>query len=238
MQKQLSIVIPFYNEEKSIPVLLPSLQEMVLENPFIEIILVNNGSTDNSVAVFAEYLTGSEKSSFIPVHIPVNKGYGYGILAGLEKATAPVLSWTHADLQTNPKDVLRAYALYLATKNDTLLVKGKRRNRNPIDHFFTWGMQVYCYFKLGVSLKDINAQPKLFSRVFFEQIYTNAPHDFSLDLYFMVMAKKLGTIRVIDVFFTKRLYGTSKGGGTWKGKWNLIRRTVQYVDYLSATIKK
>ena len=45
-------------------------------------------------------------------------------------------------------------------------------------------MQYYASLILGVALNDINAQPKLFSREFYNNyILGQAPHDFSLDLY-------------------------------------------------------
>jgi hypothetical protein len=93
-------------------------------------------------------------------------------------------------------------------------------------------MQVYTNYILGISLNDINAQPKLFSREFYDKIKNNAPLDFSLDLYFLYQAKKIGTIKTIDVLFLKRKFGEAKGGGTLKGKWKLIKRTMAYIQDL------
>ena len=115
--------------------------------------------------------------------------------------------------------------------NDSkMVIKGKRRNRSLIDSFFTWGMQVYCSLKLKSKLNDINAQPKLFSREFYKKNFKNPPLDFSLDLYLLLNAEK---IRTVDVFFHKRKHGEAKGGGTMKGKWKLIKRTISYINNLS-----
>ncbi len=54
-QMKLSIVVPCYNEEENIPLILERFQE-VIEREDIEVILVNNGSTDNSAQVLEQLL--------------------------------------------------------------------------------------------------------------------------------------------------------------------------------------
>ena len=77
----LDIVVPCYNEEKNIPLILEKFNN-VIKNEEIEVILVNNGSTDNSAKIFEDLLP---KFSFArTVLVPVNQGYGYGILQGLK----------------------------------------------------------------------------------------------------------------------------------------------------------
>ena len=62
-----------------------------------------------------------------------------------------------------------------------------------------------CFFKLGVKLDEINAQPKVFRRSFYHNLLKkNAPDDFSLDLYLLLVAKKRGIKFKIYLFhFTK-----------------------------------
>jgi glycosyltransferase involved in cell wall biosynthesis len=236
MQYNLSIVVPCYNEAQNIPFIIDAFSKIVKNNTDVEVLLVNNGSTDDSATIFKKALITVELPNIKLVTVAQNKGYGHGILEGLQNATAPVLSWTHADLQTDPFDVLKAYEVYKNFDNEMVLVKGKRRKRNFIDVFFTWCMQVYCNFKLSTALHDVNAQPKLFSRKFYDNIKQEAPLDFSLDLFFLYHAQRLGSIKTIDVFFKKRLHGEAKGGGTMKGKMKLIKRTFPYINELAKTI--
>jgi glycosyltransferase involved in cell wall biosynthesis len=236
MQYNLSIVVPCYNEAQNIPFIIEAFSKIVKNNTGVEVLLVNNGSTDNSAIIFKNELTKLELSNIKLITIAQNQGYGYGILEGLQNATAPVLSWTHADLQTDPFDVIKAYELYKELGNEMVLVKGKRRKRNFIDAFFTQCMQVYCNFKLSTALHDVNAQPKLFSRKFYDNIKLEAPQDFSLDLFFLYKAQHIGIIKTIDVFFKNRLYGEAKGGGTMKGKIKLIKRTLSYINELSKKV--
>ena len=200
---------------------------------------MDNGSTDNSSAVFQEELSkNNRQENFELVAIPKNQGYGWGILVGLAAADTPILAWTHADMQTPPNDILVALDAFQTVKDGDVVIKGKRKNRRFLEAFFTWGMEVLASFALGTKLNDINAQPKMFSRAFYERIYKNAPHDFSLDLYWLYHAKKHSTIKTIPVYFNKRLHGEAKGGGSFKTRIKLIKRTFKYIFELRTKLKK
>lgn len=229
----LSVVVPCYNEEENIPLIVSKFNKILSEsNEDIEVILVNNGSIDDSKRVFEKtILTTTQK---ISVHnIEKNEGYGHGILSGLKAAKGDILSWTHADLQTEPYDLILALNEYKKFNDPDLIIKGKRKKRNIIDSFFTWGMQLYCTIVLKTRLNDINAQPKMFGRNFYETNFSAAPNDFSLDLFLLYKAQK---IKTIDVFFHERKFGKSKGGGTLTGKWKLIKRTTCYINKLKSDI--
>ena len=70
---KLSIVVPCYNEEKNIPLILQRFDE-VIKKKNIEVILVNNGSTDNSARVINELLPRYPFAK--TVLVLVNQGYG------------------------------------------------------------------------------------------------------------------------------------------------------------------
>ena len=103
---KLSIVVPCYNEAENIPLILKRFGE-VIKRDDIEVILVNNGSTDGSAAMLDELLPQYPFAR--TVLVPVNQGYGYGILQGLKAAKGDFIGWTHADMQTDPGDVVKAY---------------------------------------------------------------------------------------------------------------------------------
>lgn len=221
-----SLVIPCYNEEKNISLLIERSRKFLLKDNF-QLILVENGSTDNSKEVFKEF--ENKHKNLKVVYVEKNLGYGNGILSGLENADGDILAWTHADLQTDINDVLTGFKLI--DKNDiSNFVKGKRMGRNFFDKFFTHSMSYICSLLLREKIFDINAQPKIFHKSFYQKICRNAPLDFSLDLYFLLMAKKL-KYNVIEfpVFFNKRLHGEAKGGGSIKTKLKLSIRTFSYI---------
>lgn len=236
---QLSVVIPCYNEEKNIPHIVAKLKALLRDKPHdeCEVLLVDNGSKDHSAEVFREVLQGVEENIRV-VTVPQNQGYGYGILFGLAEAKGEYLAWTHADLQTDPADVFKALDIYLLAKQRPVLVKGYRRNRNFGEAFFSTGMAMISSIVLRARLTEINAQPKLFHRAFYEQVKTQAPLDFSLDLYFLFKAKKQGTILDFPVFFLPRLYGEAKGGSgsSFSTRMKLIKRTLKYIFQLRSRL--
>ncbi|WP_289645304.1 glycosyltransferase family 2 protein [Maribacter aestuarii] len=204
---KLSIIIPCYNESKNIPLILSRFDE-VIERKDIEAVLVNNGSTDNSTEVLHELVP---KYSFARiVNVPVNKGYGYGIICGLQEAKGTFIGWTHADMQTDPKDVIRALEIIENEPNEeNIYVKGDRKGRPFFDQFFTSGMSLFETIYMREKLHDINAQPNIFHRTFFAD-WKNPPYDFALDLYALYVAKKkkLKVIR-FNVLFPERIHGAS-----------------------------
>jgi glycosyltransferase involved in cell wall biosynthesis len=229
-----SVVVPCYNEAGNIPLIIERFSAVIENCPDLEVVLVNNGSSDDSASVIQQQLEQCEpllRDHFVIVNVPVNKGYGYGIMQGLHAASGDVLSWTHADMQTDPADINVAYQKIAASDYSCCLIKGKRKNRNIMDELFTSGMQLFVAVTLGVNINDINAQPKMFHRSFYDKyLKEDAPDDFSLDLYLLYMAKINGyKILEIPVYFAKRLHGEAKGGGSWKTKFKLIQRTVKYI---------
>lgn len=223
----LSIVIPCYNERDNIPLLLDGFDQAMADScencGAIEVVLVDNGSTDGSDEIIKELLPRYPFARMLKVKI--NQGYGYGILQGLASCRSDYIGWTHADLQTDPKDVIKAYGLIA---QEEVFVKGKRRGRPLSDMFFTMGMSVFETLYLGAGLYDINAQPNIFPRAFYES-WENPPYDFALDLYALYMAKrkKLKIVR-FDVDFPERKHGKSKWNSGLKSKWKFIKRTISF----------
>jgi len=229
---KLSIIIPCYNEELSLNKLVENCLSNINEN--IEIILVDNGSTDST---FKSLVNLNLPDNIIPLRIDKNIGYGDGILQGLKHAKGEIVSWTHADLQTDVSDVIIGFNQFEDNLiNKDCMVKGIRKNRNIIDSFFTFSMGLYSSIVIGTWMYDINAQPKMFHRSFMDE-FEDPPLDFSLDLFLMHFFKrKKINIKTFSVFFNKRKYGEAKGGGTFKGKMKLIKRTLSYIRTLKQNI--
>lgn len=236
----LSVVLPCFNEKDNLKTLFQRLDTLYNSKESLEIILVDNGSTDGSDAVFEFELSSRDRNVFKLCKVDINIGYGYGILSGLRAAKGDVLSVTHADRQTDPMDVLKALEIYKKENNENLLVKGFRKNRKISEAIFSYGMGLLASLALGVRLTEVNAQPKLFSKTFFDRIEKDAPHDFSLDLYLLYNAKKSGKIIDFPVFFAKRVAGVAKGGSgsSWKVRWKLIKRSFSYIFELKRRMRK
>jgi len=240
-KNKLSIVIPCFNEADNIAIVLEKFQNILASSPhIIEVIVVDGGSTDNTPTKLKAKFKELDSEKFKLILQPQRGGYGYDIIYGLSQAKGEILSWTHADLQTDPIDVIRAYELYLQERTKGLvIIKGKRKNRKLLESFFTIGMQFITWIALKTYIDDINAQPKLFSKEFFtKHLKQKAPRDFSLDLYMLYQAKKHKyQIITFPVYFADRIHGEAKGGGSWKGRIRLIWRTLKYIFELKKNIK-
>jgi len=224
VEPRFSLVIPCYNEAASLP-------ELVLRARFTaeagdgEVVLVDNGSTDATPEVLARLLEGQD-DRVRSIRVDPNRGYGFGITSGLAAARGPVVGWTHADLQTDPADALRAVAAL--DDVDRGFVKGRRYGRPLADRVFTAGMSVFETILLRRRLQDINAQPTMFHRALLNE-WGTPPEDFALDLFAMHAADRAGfTIRRIPVVFAPRRFGSSSWNVDFAAKRKFIRRTVDF----------
>ena len=220
-----SLVIPCFNEEGTLELILENTKEPFLKNN-IELILVNNGSTDNTKNLLEKLINYYPHARF--VNLENNIGYGGGILHGLSSCKGDIIGWTHADLQTDPLDCIRAFKNFSNENYKKIFVKGKRINRPLFDQFFTFGMSIFESILLKKIIYDINAQPTLFSKTFYES-WVNPPQDFSLDLYAYYLALKKGfKIKRIKVSFYKRISGISKWNTNFLSKLKFIFRTIKF----------
>lgn len=229
-----SLVIPCYNEAANLPLLLERCKG-ISNKSGIEVLLVDNGSTDNTPEVLSALLP--KYPGCRDIRVENNQGYGFGILSGLKSAKGAVLGWTHADMQTDPQDALRGLDLFAGHGKD-IFVKGSRRNRPLMDVVFTVGMSVFETILLGKSMWDINAQPTMFSRKFFES-WNSAPYDFALDLYAYHQAQNAGLpVHRFPVTFGDRAHGVSHWNVNWRAKRRFIRRTVDFSLQLKKNFSK
>ena len=233
----LSLIIPCYNESKNLPLLLDRCAEIVKHKKDVEIIIVDNGSTDDTPVVLDDLAL--KYPFIIRTRVDNNQGYGNGILAGLDVAKNDILAWTHADMQADPSDILIGVKKFECSSTpEELFVKGKRYGRPIMDVVFTVGMSIFETLFMKKLMWDINAQPTMFHRGFLKD-WRNPPSDFSLDLYAYYMAKFTSKKVVrFSVKFGNRVHGASHWNIGLLSKYRFIRRTLEYSLILKKEIKR
>ena len=126
----ISVVIPLYNEDESLPELYAWIERVMLEHKFsFEVIFVNDGSTDRSWDVIKEL---SEKSEHVRgIKFRRNYGKSPALYCGFKAAQGDVVITMDADLQDSPDEIPELYRMIKEDGND--LVSGYKQNRKEGD---------------------------------------------------------------------------------------------------------
>jgi len=102
---KLSIVIPAYNEEKTIHLILNKIKAVKLINDITkEIIIVNDCSKDKTVEAIEKYIAENSELNIRLISHEVNKGKGAALHTGIKGATGEYLIIQDADLEYNPEE--------------------------------------------------------------------------------------------------------------------------------------
>lgn len=232
----LSIIMPVFNEEKNIPRVIEKYKE-ISKKINLEIIFVEDtGSSDKTREVLKKE---SNKEEFVKKLFINERGYGISIYEGLKIAKGEFIGWTHADLQTDPNDVLKAFKIIKKESKKEIYVKGKRIKRPFFDKIInTLGMSIFETLILGKFMYDINAQPNIFHKSLLLSL-KNPPKDFAFDLYVYFIAKKMKyKIIRFPVIFGKRIFGESAWNTGWKARIKFIKRTINFTFKLKKNLEK
>ena len=103
MKKKISIIVPTYNEEDSLPYLYDRLNVLMneMKEYDFEILFVNDGSKDNTLELVKQYRENDKRYCYID--FSRNFGKEISMMAGLDYATGDCLIFIDADLQDPPE---------------------------------------------------------------------------------------------------------------------------------------
>ena len=219
----ISVVVPLYNEEESLPELFSWIRKVMNENNFsYEVILVNDGSTDNSWNVILELAEKFSEAKGIKFRR--NYGKSAALYHGFAKAGGDVIITMDADLQDSPDEIPE---LYKMIKNDGFdLVSGWKRKRydakltkNLPSRLFNATTRIIS----GIKLHDFNCGLKAYRKNVVKSIEVYG----EMHRYIPYLAKNAGFEKIGEKVVTHqaRRYGTTKFG--------LSRFFNGYLDLLS-----
>ncbi len=234
----LSLVIPFYNEEKSVEGVVNDLiSELEKAAVDYQLVLVNNGSMDATPRML-EGLAGEKPDKIRVVHVPLNQGYGWGIISGLMVAEGEFIGYLCGDGQIRPRDVVRVFDRLKDEGYDLTKVKRVVRKDGIIRKALSIGYNLLFLIAFDVKTLDVNGSPKILKREFMSKISPTAK-DWFIDAEIMIKAKylnlKVGEVPVgflgrekgrshVDFItiweFAKNIFRYRLGGGMneWKQK--------------------
>ena len=160
---KLSIVIPAYNEERTLPEVIAAVRAVPLGEVEREIVVVNDGSTDGTRRVI-ESLAGPD---LVAVNLETNRGKGAAMRRGIEASSGEYVLVQDADLEYDPADYP---ALLAPLRNGTAdAVYGSRilgGNAGSYRAYYWGGRLLTLVFNLlyGTGITDLTTCYKIFSR--------------------------------------------------------------------------
>lgn len=169
-----SVIIPAFNEEACIELVLRSLTSFLQEKyPHAEIIVVNDGSTDNTAAIVST-IEGVRLLSH-----PYNKGYGASLKTGIEAATHEWCITYDSDNQHTP-DLLPRLLEHCHEPNHMVVGKREVYEGPWIRRPGKWLLQITANWLTGVRIPDLNSGLRAFHRKEFTKYKHLFPNGFSL----------------------------------------------------------
>lgn len=206
-----NIIIPCYNEQDNLWRIREAFLAELKQTGELDVrlVLVDNGSADNSRAVMSD--TGFMHRAIEIAEVDVNQGYGHGIKQGIRHCDADYYCWTHADLQTPLSDVLAVVKSGCENGNDVMAGKRVSSGSQKLQSFV---FDTLASLVMGCRSVDINGQPKFFHHAYKRHLIDEmAPSDFSLDMYFFKVFHELKKdVGRHPVRFLQREFGEAKGG--------------------------
>lgn len=205
---QLSVTIPFYNEDTNVIRVLKELtKELNSAKIDYEILAVDNGSRDKTAKLIDQFTKKNKRVK--KVVVKVNQGYGHGILSGMAEAKGNIVGWMDGDKQISAENLVKVFKLAKTKRDGIFKVKRVDRfdglRRNLLGQSYNILMQNI----FGVKCKDINGCPKLFSRENLNKMNLISK-DWFLDSEVLIKATRLHLqIYEIPVIFEKRKTGKS-----------------------------
>ena len=206
----ITVIVPLYNEEESLPELFSWIKRVMDENSFsYEVIFVDDGSSDSSWKVI-EHLS-EEHSEAKGIKFKRNYGKSAALYCGFEKAQGDVVITMDADLQDSPDEIPELYRMIKEEGYD--LVSGWKQKR--YDNKLTKNLPSKLFSATarrvtGIQLHDMNCGLKAYR----QEVVKNIEVFSEMHRYIPYLAKNAGFTKIGEkvVQHRKREFGESKFG--------------------------
>lgn len=212
---KLSVVIPAYNEEESIPETIHSLYGTLSKyNIPHEIWVTNDNSKDNTLRVLEE-LKKTVPTLVFETNTGRN-GFGYAVRYGLERFSGDCVAVFMADMSDDPEDLVKYYNTMLEQNVDAVFGSrfakgGKVIDYPPVKKVINRVANFIIKLTMGIKYNDTTNAFKLYKRETIEGIKPFLSPHFNLTVELPLKAMVRGyTYAVVPNSWTNRKYGESK----------------------------
>ena len=172
MDSILSIVIPVYNEQEALPVVLPEIIEYCKSRNW-QLILVNDGSKDNSKDILLKF---NMEENVMILHHKLNKGYGGAIKTGIKAVQTKYLITIDADGQHVLSDIDDMLAIMIEKDADLMVGSRPMIKSNIYRNIGKYTIRSIAKFLMPVHIKDINSGMKLYLTELAKKYITICPN--------------------------------------------------------------
>jgi len=208
MSKQISIVVPLFNEEESLPELFTWIQRVLSDNYTYEVIFVDDGSKDKSWDV----IEGLQKKHTEVRGIKFQRNYGKSaaLQKGFELCVGDVVVTMDADLQDSPEEIPELYEMIM--QKDFDLVSGwKKKRHDPLSKTIPTKLYNWAARRItGIYLHDFNCGLKAYKNAVVKSIELYG----DMHRYVPALAKYAGFTNIGEkiVKHQARKFGVTKFG--------------------------
>jgi glycosyltransferase involved in cell wall biosynthesis len=204
---ELSVVVPIYNEASSLSVLLADLVPYCHDQKW-ELILVDDGSNDNTPMILKEY---EGYSGVKIIHHKVNRGYGGALKTGILKAATQYTVTLDADGQHELSDINEL--LKFTLDNDADLVvgnRGKQGHSGLYRKLGKWIIRKFAALLMPINISDLNSGFKLYRTELVQRYLALCPDSMAFsDVITLVFIKKRHLVLEHLITIKKRSAGKS-----------------------------
>jgi glycosyltransferase involved in cell wall biosynthesis len=205
----ISVVIPLFNEEESLPELYAWIEKVMNANGFsYEVIFIDDGSKDNSWEIISELRQSHPEVKGI--RFGRNYGKSPALQYGFQKASGEVIITMDADLQDSPDEIPELYRM-IAEDGYQLVSGWKKRRHDPLTKTLpTKLFNATARLFSGIKLHDFNCGLKAYKK----QVVKNIEIYNDMHRWIPYLAKNAGFTKIGEktVNHQARKYGSSKFG--------------------------
>lgn len=219
--EKLSIIVPVYNEKNTILKVIKIVKKIRIKNVDKEIIIVDDFSTDGTRNTLKNIKDNSIKIFFHKI----NMGKGAAIRTALKRATGAIISIQDADLEYNPRDVLRVIKPILDGRSKVvygsrfigkkIVLAGKNKTLLPLHWIGNRGLTFLTNLLYFNSITDMETGCKVFRKEVINNIKLKATRfDFEPEITAKILRKGY-KIKEVPIDFRPRTFNEGKKI-TWK----------------------